>query len=91
MQLFDFGVTKWSRMSKIAQTTTIVPPHGLKGKEPNCSKAYNQLLGPLNNHLDELCDMGEPVATRIVREVTGLVELYDKEDSTIYLPMVITK
>jgi hypothetical protein len=62
----DFGVTKWSNISQIFQTTTIVPPHGLKGKEPSRSNVYNELLGPLNNHLDELCDCGEPVATRIV-------------------------
>jgi hypothetical protein len=41
--------------------------------------------------LDELCDLGEPVATRIVQEVTGLIELCDKEDSTIYLPTVMRR
>ena len=91
MQLFDFGKTKWSRISRISKTTTIATTHGLKGKSPNCSKADTELLAPLNNHLNELCDLGEPIATQIVREVTGLIELHDKEDSTIYLPMVMTK
>ena len=46
MQLFDIGKKKWGDISRIAQTTTIVPSHGLKGQEPNRSKGYSKFLGP---------------------------------------------
>jgi hypothetical protein len=74
MKLFSIGKKKWGVLSKTAQTTTVAKPHGLKGVA-NRSKGFQDRLAAVNAHLDELCDLGEPVATRIVREVFGLMEL----------------
>jgi hypothetical protein len=68
-----------------------VADHGLKGKEANKSKKLNALHPGLRAYLSEIEDLGEPIATRIVREVCGLTTLHDTKDDTIYLPMVMSK
>ena len=91
MQLFSIKKDQWSRISKTAKTSSVVADHGLKGKEANKSKKLNALLPGLRAYLSEIEDLGEPIATRIVREVCGLTTLRDSKDDTIYLTMVMSK
>ena len=71
----------------------IAPDHGLKCKKSNTKRSRNSdpAVMAVYAHLDEHCDLGEPSATRIVREATGKTTLCDKEDTAIYIPMVLTK
>ena len=70
----------------------VSPVHKARGKPGNRhSKEDNAVIFALQNHFLELEDLGEPVATRIVREVHGKVTECDSNDNTIYLPMCLQK
>ena len=89
-QLFDLGQKKWEGIKKIPTSSGVSPVHKAKGKPGNRRfKEDNPLFFALQNHFSELEDLGEPVATRIVREVTGEVTERDSNDNTIYLPMCL--
>ena len=91
-QLLDLGQKKWEGIKKIATSSGVSPVHKAKGKPGNRRfRDDNPVVVTLKNHFTDLEDLGEPVATRIVREVTGKVTEHDNNDNTIYLPMCLQK
>ena len=71
----------------------MAPEHGLKGKTTNHARSHEKdaSVEAVFHHLDEHCDLGEPSATRIVRDAKEETHLCDHKDTAIYLPMVLSK
>ena len=92
LQIFDLGQKKWEGIKKIVMSSGVSPVHKAKGKPGNRRfKEDNPLFFALQNHFLEWEDLDEPVATRIVCEVTGKVTEHDSKENTIYLPMCLQK
>ena len=90
--LFDIGRKKWTAIKNVASTSGVSPIHKGKGKPSNMHlRDDNPVLNALCNHFRELEDLGEPIATRIVREVTGEVTECNNADNNICLPMCLQK
>jgi hypothetical protein len=70
----------------------VSPVHKAKGKPGNRRfRDDNPVVVALRHHFTELEDLGKPVATRILRDVTGKVTEHANNDNTIYIPMCLQK
>lgn len=91
-KLFKLGRDAWLTISKRASNGGVVPPHGNKGK-PNGRKRKptDPVIIKLKAFMTRIERLGEPCATRLVREETGETTVRDDEDNAVYLPMVYGK
>lgn len=91
-KLFNKGRDAWSAIRKQADRSTVVSPHGNTGK-PNGRnrKDSDPVMVQLRGFFSEMEKLGEPCATRIVREEVGETTLRDHDDKAIYLPMYYNK
>lgn len=86
-----FGIERraWSTIKKNANTNAVAPDHGNKGKVNGRKiKDTNPILVALKAFMSKLEKLGEPRATRFVREEVGQTTIRDHADKGIWLPMI---
>jgi hypothetical protein len=78
----------WFVCREHAKNNTL-PSHALKGRTPNNKRKWNTLFEEdLKTHFEQLKQEAEPVATGVVRELTGETNLRDAVDADYFPPSV---
>jgi hypothetical protein len=69
---------RWRFVCREHAKNNTVPSHALKGRTPYSKRKWNTLLEEdLKTHFDQLKQEAEPIATGVVRELTGETNLRD--------------
>ena len=92
-RVIGYGSKAFDRCREMAkQNINPTGQHGLKGrtgKDSNRSNdAHHELMDTFFSHMQDLCT---PRATRIVRNISGRVELRDDEENLVELPPYLTR
>lgn len=86
--LHSIKSAKWSAIVQDTTKSPIASAHKHKGKEPNSKlKSSNPIVATAHSFFATLSELGEPVATRVVREETGETAMRDHDvRGEVHLP-----
>ncbi len=86
LQIMGIGLRRFGGIKKAAETTGVAPNHKLKGVSQAIAEDDPRMIA-LREHFEELCQLGETRATRLVANlVDGTNESRDDDDKNVYLP-----
>ena len=91
-RMFNLGNAAWKSVKKQAGLSSVAKKHGNRGKgRPSLTTGDGQVARDLRDFFTQLEKLGEPRATRVVREEVGEVTIRDHDDIAIWLPMTYGK